>query len=62
MHVDANGCDPSAKRGQVANSDRCSFSRVVLLLLVSGLIGLQIMALHERLESLGALAELHLRQ
>lgn len=37
-------------------------SRVVLLLLVSGLIGLQIMALHERLESLGALAELHLHQ
>lgn len=33
-------------------------SRVALLLLVSGFIGLQIMALQERLESLGALAEL----
>ncbi|XP_056912668.1 GRAM domain-containing protein 2A-like isoform X1 [Takifugu flavidus] len=33
---------------------------VALLLLVSGFIGLRIMALQEQLESLGALAELHL--
>lgn len=40
--------------------DLLCVSRVMLLLLVSGFIGLQIMALQEQLESLGALAELHL--
>lgn len=30
-----------------------------MLLLLSGFIGLRIMALHEQLESLGALADLH---
>lgn len=36
--------------------------RVALLLLMSGFIGLRIMSLQERLETLGALAELHLHK
>lgn len=52
--VAANLGKPSAQNGHVR------VSRVALLLLVSGFMGLRIMALQEQLESLGALAQPHL--